>query len=176
MTLDPLPIEGAFVIHTSRASDDRGSFSRLICAEEAAALGIHAHVAQVNLSRNARRGTLRGMHYQLHPHGETKVVFCVRGGLFDVLVDVRRESSTHRAWCGVELTAGDDKALYLPVGIAHGFLTLVDHTEVLYLMGAPYRAEAAAGVRFDDPAFGIQWPEPVRVVSDRDRAYPDYLG
>lgn len=174
MTVEALPIAGAYVIHTARNRDERGSFTRLFCTATAASLGLNPEISQINLSYNTHSGTLRGMHFQREPYGETKVVRCVRGRLYDVLVDLRRDSPTHRQWCGIELSADDDRAVYVPLGIAHGFLTLEDATEVLYLMGAPYRAEAAAGVRFDDPAFGIRWPAPVRVISERDRTYPDY--
>ncbi len=133
-------------------------------------------VVQCNASFNARRGTLRGMHYQAEPHGESKLVRCVRGAIFDVAVDLRADSPTFRRWHGVELSAENRLAFYIPAGLAHGFQTLADDTEMLYQMGDPYVPDAARGVRFDDPAFGIEWPalDGERIVSARDRAFPDF--
>ena len=134
-------------------------------------------VAQCSTSFNARAGTLRGMHYQADPHGEAKLVRCTRGAVHDVIVDLRPDSPTHRRWFGIELSADNGTALYVPVGMAHGFQTLEDGSEVLYMMGHEYVPDAARGVRWDDPGFGIEWPEPPaggRTISARDAAYPDY--
>jgi dTDP-4-dehydrorhamnose 3,5-epimerase len=133
-------------------------------------------VVQCNASYNAVKGTLRGMHYQADPHGESKIVRCVRGAIFDVAVDLRGGSPTHGRWHGVELSEENSRAFYIPAGFAHGFQTLADGAEVLYMMGAAYVPEAARGVRWNDPAFGIEWPEDSggRVVSERDDSYPDY--
>jgi dTDP-4-dehydrorhamnose 3,5-epimerase len=137
---------------------------------------MNPEVVQCNASFNAKRNTLRGMHYQAEPHGESKLVRCVRGEVFDVAVDLRRDSPTYRRWHGVELTAENGLALYIPAGLAHGFQTLTDDCEMLYQMGNRYVPEAARGVRFDDPAFGIIWREPKGdlVISERDSSYPDF--
>jgi dTDP-4-dehydrorhamnose 3,5-epimerase len=132
-------------------------------------------LAQCSISRNDRAGTLRGLHFQTAPHEEAKLVRCTRGTIFDVIVDLRPDSPTHAEWIGVELDAEEGTALYVPKGFAHGFQTLVDETEVLYMISDPYVPEAASGVRWDDPAFGIEWPPAdVRVISERDRSWPDY--
>jgi dTDP-4-dehydrorhamnose 3,5-epimerase len=165
-----------WIVELEVLSDERGWFARTFDAEEFEARGLEPAVAQCNASFNDRRDTLRGMHYQADPHGESKLVRCVRGAIFDVAVDLRRDSASFRAWHGVELSAENGRALYIPAGLAHGFQTLTDGSEVLYQMGHRYVPEAARGVRWDDPAFAIQWPEPTgrRTVSDRDSAYPDF--
>ncbi len=170
------PLPGAWVIELEQIEDERGSFARSFDAEEFAARGLNPTVAQCNISFNARRDTLRGMHYQAEPHGESKLVRCVRGAIFDVAVDLRPDSPTRCRWHGVELTAENRLAFYIPAGLAHGFQTLTDDTEVLYQMGHAYAPEAARAVRFDDPAFAIAWPVPQgeRVISERDRSYPDF--
>ena len=167
------PLPGVWVIELEEIGDERGWFARTVDAEEFRARGLNPDVAQCNASFNARRGTLRGMHYQADPHGESKLVRCLRGAIFDVAVDLRPDAETYRDWHGVELSAENRRAFYIPAGLAHGFQTLTDETEVLYQMGNPYVPEAARGVRWDDPAFGIEWPEPAgeRIVSERDRAY-----
>jgi dTDP-4-dehydrorhamnose 3,5-epimerase len=172
------PLNGAWVIGLDLLSDERGWFARAFDADEFAARGLNLAVVQCNASFNARRGTLRGMHYQAEPHGESKLVRCVRGSIFDVAVDLRAGSPTHRRWHGVELSAENRLAFYIPPGLAHGFQTLADDSEVLYQMGHPYVPEAALGVRWDDPAFAIQWPSAggERIVSGRDRAFPDFAG
>ncbi|HEY2141467.1 MAG TPA: dTDP-4-dehydrorhamnose 3,5-epimerase [Solirubrobacteraceae bacterium] len=170
------PLAGAWMIEPDRIADERGWFARTFDADEFRARGLNPEVVQCNASFNARRGTLRGMHYQAEPHGESKLVRCVRGAIFDVAVDLRAGSQTHRGWHGVELSAENGCAFYIPAGVAHGFQTLTDKCEVLYQMGHPYVPEAARGVRFDDPAFAIVWPEVEgeRTISERDRAYGDY--
>ncbi len=167
-------VEGAWVIEPERHEDERGFFARTWDREEFAQRGLRDLVVQTSISYNRRRGTLRGLHYQAAPHGEAKLVRCTSGAIFDVVVDVRAESATFRRWVGVELTAENRHALYLPEGCAHGFLTLEHDSEVAYQMSAPYVAEAARGVRHDDPAFGIVWPEEIVVIADRDRSYPDF--
>jgi dTDP-4-dehydrorhamnose 3,5-epimerase len=171
------PLPGVWLIQLDLLGDERGWFARTFDAEEFESRGLNATVAQSNASFNSRRDTLRGMHYQAEPHGESKVVRCVRGAIFDVAVDLRRDAATFRAWHGVELSAENRRALYIPAGLAHGFQTLTDDSEVLYQMGARYVPEAAAGVRWDDPAFAIEWPAPQgqRIVSERDRSYPDFV-
>jgi len=167
-------IAGVTVVETEPVDDDRGSFARTFCGAEFAAAGLALKVAQANLSRNRRRGTLRGMHYQAEPKPEPKLVGCLRGSIFDVAVDLRPDSPTYCGWTGVELTESNGRALFIPPGCAHGFLTLTDDTLVSYLMGAFYDPALARGVRWDDPAFGIDWPDRPTVISARDAAYPDF--
>jgi dTDP-4-dehydrorhamnose 3,5-epimerase len=169
-----LEVDGAFVIDLVRHEDERGWFARAWSAEEFAEHGLHAPVIDLNLSYNTRRGTLRGMHFQRPPHHETKLVRCTAGAIYDVIIDLREDSPSFRRSAAVELTRKNGRLLYIPPGFAHGFQTLEDDTEVLYQMSAGYAADAACGVRYDDPAFGIEWPEPVSVISDRDRSWPDY--
>jgi dTDP-4-dehydrorhamnose 3,5-epimerase len=170
------PLPGAWVIELDLLGDERGWFARTFDAEEFRSRGINPDVAQCNASFNAKRDTVRGMHFQAEPHGESKLVRCVRGAIFDVAVDLRADSPTCRSWHGVELSAENRRAFYIPAGLAHGFQTLTDDCEVLYQMGSPYVPDAARGVRFDDPAFGIAWPPArgERIVSARDASYPDF--
>ncbi len=170
------PLAGAWIVELDLLGDERGWFARTFDAEEFRARGMDPNVAQCNASFNARRGTLRGLHYQADPHGEPKLVRCVRGSIFDVAVDLREGSQTRCAWHGVELSAENRRAFYIPAGLAHGFQTLTDDCEVLYQMGSPYVAEAARGVRWDDPAFAIEWPpcDTERIISERDRDLPDF--
>jgi dTDP-4-dehydrorhamnose 3,5-epimerase len=171
----PTPIEGVVVVDLEPYTDERGLFARVWCEEEAAALGLNAHLSQCSISRNPRAGTLRGLHFQRAPHEEAKLVRCTRGAIFDVAVDLRAESPMHTHWFGVELSAENGRALYIPEGCAHGFQTLVDDCELLYLISYPYTPGAGSGVRWDDPAFGIEWPAaPERTIGERDRAWPDY--
>jgi len=168
-------LPGAFIIEVQRLKDDRGFFGRSFCRHEFAGRGLNPEVAQCNISFNRDSGTLRGMHYQAAPHAEAKVVRCTRGGLYDVIVDLRRESPTFKQWIGQELTENNGWMLYIPAGFAHGFLTLVDNTEIFYQMSEFYHPESARGVRWNDPAFGIQWPTGVQVIlSERDRNWLDY--
>jgi dTDP-4-dehydrorhamnose 3,5-epimerase len=168
------PLRGAFVIELDLLSDDRGHFARTFDAGEFAEHGLDPAVVQCNTSFNTRRGTLRGMHYQADPDGEAKLVRCTRGAIYDVAVDLRPGSGTFQQWFGTELSASNGRMLYIPVGMAHGFQTLDDGSEVHYQMSHHYVPEAARGVRFDDPAFGIDWPLPDPIVSERDRQYADY--
>jgi dTDP-4-dehydrorhamnose 3,5-epimerase len=165
-------IAGAALLRPVPFVDDRGSFARVFCREEFAAAGLSPDVAQVNLSTNARAGTLRGLHLQTGDAAEAKLVRCIRGSLFDVLVDVRPGSPTYLSWYGVELSADNRLALLVPEGCAHGFQTLEDDTEALYQVSVPYTPGAEAGLRFDDPALGIDWPLPVSTISDKDRSWP----
>jgi dTDP-4-dehydrorhamnose 3,5-epimerase len=176
MRFERTPLPGAWLIELDLLGDERGWFARTFDADEFARRGMNPAVVQSSASFNARRGTLRGLHYQAEPHGESKLVRCVRGAIFDVAVDVRADSSTFRRWHGVELSASNRLALYIPAGLAHGFQTLTDDVEVLYQMGDPYVPDAARGVRFDDPAFGVQWPavDGERIVSERDRSFADF--
>jgi dTDP-4-dehydrorhamnose 3,5-epimerase len=154
--------------------DERGFFARSYCEAEFAEHGVSDRFVQANLSRNRLRGTLRGMHYQTLEHPEAKVVRCVRGAIFDAMVDLRPGSATYLAVFGRRLDADGGDAVYIPAGCAHGFLTLTDDADVEYLMGSAFVPGAGRGVRWDDPAFQIPWPEPPRVISERDRGYPDY--
>jgi dTDP-4-dehydrorhamnose 3,5-epimerase len=176
MKFHETPIPGVWLIEPERIGDERGWFARTFDREELLARGMNPDVAQCNASHNARRDTLRGMHYQAEPHGESKLVRCVRGAVFDVAVDLRRDSRAFCQWHGVELTAENGLAFYIPSGLAHGFQTLADDCELLYMMGHQFMPDAARGVRYDDPAFGIRWPKPYgeRIVSERDASYPDF--
>lgn len=170
------PIPGAFVVEPDLLGDERGWFARTFDTALFAEHGIAFEVVQANASFNARRGTLRGLHLQADPHGEPKLVRCVRGAIWDVGVDLRAESPARHRWHAVELTAENRRAYYLPPGVAHGFQTLSDDCEVHYLMGHRYAPEAATGVRWDDPAFGIDWPPAPpegRTIAEKDLAYPD---
>lgn len=167
---------GLTLVDLDLKRDDRGHFARTFCAHEFAAQGLKDVVAQANLSFNLKQGTLRGMHYQQPPKAETKLVRCVRGAALDVVIDLRRDSPTYRQHFAVELTAETRRALYIPEGFAHGFQTLMDSTEIEYLMGEFYTPGLDGGLRYDDPAFGIQWPLPVSVISDRDLAWSPFGG
>jgi dTDP-4-dehydrorhamnose 3,5-epimerase len=167
-------LSGAYVVDPERHVDERGFFARSWCSREFEARGLNACIVQCNVSRNTMRGTLRGMHYQTPPHAEVKLVRCTKGAIYDVIVDLRQNSATYLSHFGIELTADNHRALYIPEGFAHGFLTLEDHSEVFYQMSAFYAPNAARGVRWNDPAFGIEWPQPVMVISSRDRDYPDF--
>lgn len=169
-------LAGACLIEPRRFDDQRGFFARTFVREEFAARGCNPHVAECNVSYNARAGTLRGMHYQAAPHAQSKLVRCTRGAIWDCVIDLRPGSATFKRWFGAELTADNRLQLYVPEGLAHGFITLADDTEVTYQMGSPYNAAAARGVRWNDPAFGITWPRPPAVIIPRDNAYPDFTG
>jgi len=167
-------VPGAHLIELQQLADERGFFARAWCQHEFEAHGLNPRLAQCNVSYNTLRGTLRGMHLQAAPYAEAKLIRCTRGALYDVLIDLRPGSSTYLKWVGVTLTADNYRMLYVPEGCAHGFLTLTDNTEVFYQMTEFYAPDAARGVRWNDAAFGIDWPEPVQVISDRDRNYPDF--
>jgi dTDP-4-dehydrorhamnose 3,5-epimerase len=169
-------LPGAFVIEPEKHEDERGFFARSFCRPEFEAHGLNADVKQCNISFNKRKGTLRGMHFQASPFGEAKLVRCTAGSIHDVIVDLRRTSSGFKQHFGVELSARNRKMLYIPEEFAHGFQTLEDDTEVFYQMSQVYSAEHARGVRWDDPAFGIRWPEGERIMNERDRSYPDFGG
>jgi len=170
----PTAVGGAVLVDPERREDERGFFARTWCAREFADAGLPAGLVQCSISWNARRHTLRGMHWQAAPHQETKLVRCTRGALLDVVVDLRPGSPTWLRHVAVELSADNRRALLIPPGAAHGFLTLVEGTEVLYQMDAFHAPEAARGARWDDPALGIAWPAAPAVISERDRTYPDF--
>jgi dTDP-4-dehydrorhamnose 3,5-epimerase len=171
-----LEVAGAYLVELEPQADERGFFARAFCEREFAACGLPTHYPQCNLSRNTRRGTLRGMHYSVAPSQESKVVRCVRGAIHDVLVDVRPGSSSFGRWVAAELSAENGTALFIPPGVGHGFLTLAEHTDVFYQMGDVFQPDAARGFRWDDPAFAIRWPEAPSVISPRDASYPDFHG
>jgi dTDP-4-dehydrorhamnose 3,5-epimerase len=166
-------VAGAFVIDLERHVDERGFFARTWCREELGRRGLHADLDQCSVSFNGRAGTLRGMHYQAAPRAETKIVSCMRGVVYDVVLDLRRESPTYRRWAAVELSGDSLRMLYIPEGCAHGFQTLTPEALVHYQIAGTYSSEHARGVRWDDPAFGIAWPPAERTISPRDAAYPD---
>jgi len=167
-------LKKAFVIEPERREDDRGYFARTFCRREFEAHGLNPHVEQCNISFNRRKGTLRGMHFQAAPYEEAKLVRCIRGAIYDVIIDLRPESPEFKRHVAVTLSAENGKMLYVPEGFAHGFQTLEDNTEVFYLMSRPYAAECARGVRWNDPAFGIEWPPAQRIILERDQRYPDF--
>jgi dTDP-4-dehydrorhamnose 3,5-epimerase len=167
-------LAGAYIIEPELLRDQRGFFSRMWCQREFAVRGLGAGFVQGNLSCNAHTGTLRGLHYQVAPDAENKLVRCTRGSLYDVIVDLRPASPTCREWFGVELSAGNYRMLYVPEGFAHGFLTLENNTEVIYEVSQFYRPESERGLRYDDPAFGIEWPIRVTVVSEKDRSWSNF--
>jgi dTDP-4-dehydrorhamnose 3,5-epimerase len=167
-------LEGAFWIDIERLEDERGFFARAWCRHEFQARGLKSEFVQGNISRNRARGTLRGMHYQEHPHREAKLVRCTRGAVHDVIIDLRPESVTFLDHAGTVLSEDNYRAFYVPEGFAHGFLTLTDDAEVVYQMSEFYEPMATRGIRWNDPLFEISWPEPVVVISERDRAYPDF--
>jgi dTDP-4-dehydrorhamnose 3,5-epimerase len=160
------------ILEAERHQDERGHFARIWCERELAEHDLENGLSQCSVSFNHRRGTLRGLHYQAPPHVEVKLVRCVRGALFDVALDLRPDSPTFGRSLGVELTADNGRALYIPAGFAHGFYTLADQTEVEYFISVPYEPRAARGIRHDDPMFSISWPGPVAVIAARDRDYP----
>jgi len=172
MQFRPLSIAGAMAVDVERREDPRGFFARSFCCDEFAAHRLPPAFVQCNISWNARRGTLRGMHFQRAPSREGKLVRCTAGAILDVVVDLRPDSPTYRRWEGVELTAANRRALYIPPGLAHGFQTLVDDTEVFYQMTDMFAPDLADGVRWNDPAFGIDWPIADPILSERDAAYP----
>jgi dTDP-4-dehydrorhamnose 3,5-epimerase len=175
MILTRTRLEGAFLIELEKLEDERGFFARTCCQKEFGAHDLNTRWVQCNISFNKRKGTLRGMHYQAAPHEEAKLVRCTRGAIYDAIIDLRPGSPTFKQHIAAVLTAQNHKMLYVPEGFAHGFLTLEDNVEVFYQMSEFYAPEYATGVRWDDPAFGIQWPADVQVISDRDRNYPDFV-
>ena len=174
MKFEELTIVGAFVLDPERLTDERGFFARTWSREEFAGRGLSAELVQCSISFNVRKGTVRGMHYQAAPHEEVKLVRCTMGALYDVIVDLRPDSPTRRNWAAVELSAENRRLLYIPRGVAHGFQTLTDHTEVFYQMSQYYHPESARGVRWDDPGLGIKWPIREGItICERDANYPE---
>ena len=169
------PLPGAYLIEPEIVVDERGFFTRTWCAEEFRLHGLNSNLAQCSLSSNGRRGTLRGMHYQAEPYAEAKLVRCCAGAIYDVALDLRPLSLTYLKWFAAELTAANHRMLYVPEGVAHGFQTLAEASEVFYQISPAYRTEYARGVRWNDQRFGIDWPIRDPILSPRDRAFPDYL-
>jgi dTDP-4-dehydrorhamnose 3,5-epimerase len=176
MIFNETKLSGAFVIEPEKIEDERGFFARTWCQEECRKYGLNPRMVQCNISFNKKKGTLRGMHFQTPPYEEAKVVRCTRGGIFDVIVDLRKESPTFLEYFSVELTSTNHKILYIPEGFAHGFITLEKNTEVFYQMSNFYAADCARGFRWNEPAFNIKWPMEVMVISPRDQNYPEFLG
>jgi dTDP-4-dehydrorhamnose 3,5-epimerase len=174
MKFTETPLPGAFIIDLEKRGDDRGFFARFFCEREFQAQGLNSRIVQINNSFSRFRGTLRGMHYQLAPRAEDKIFRCVRGAIFDAILDLRPDSPTFRKSLTVELTAENRTMLYIPKGFAHGFMTLADDTETLYLVTEYYSPEHERGIRYNDPQFGINWPLAPAVISDKDRDLPDF--
>lgn len=167
-------LQGAFIIEPERKEDERGFFARVFCVEEFGAHGLETNLVQCSISYNKQMGTLRGMHFQTFPHEEVRLVRCTSGAIYDVMLDLRPDSPTFKQWVAEVLTSENRRMMYVPRGFAHGFLTLENNCEVLYQMSEFYHAENAGGVRWDDPAFGIEWSAPVQLISERDRTFKDF--
>lgn len=174
MIFQPTALPGAFVVELERREDERGYFARTWCRREFEAAGLDTELVQCSLSHNLRRSTLRGLHWQAAPHAEVKLVRCTTGAIWDVIIDLRPESPTFTKHFGVELTAANGRTLYIPKGFAHGFVTLTDATEVFYQMSEYYEPASTRGARWNDPAFGIEWPVTDPILHPRDAGYPDF--
>ena len=168
-------LKGAYIIEIEKLKDNRGFFARAWCQKEFEEHGLTPRVVQANVSSNKKKGTLRGMHYQIAPYEETKLVRCTRGAIYDVIIDLRQGSPTFKQWMGVELTESNYKMLYVPENFAHGFQTLEDNAEVTYQVSQFYTPGSESGIRWDDPLFGIRWPLEVQVISDKDKCWPDFV-
>ena len=176
MIFNQAKLKGAYIIEVQSLEDDRGFFARTFCQKEFEKHGLNPHVAQCDISYNRKKGTLRGMHYQVTPFGEAKLVICVSGSIYDVIIDLRPDSPTYCEWMAMELTArGPWRMLYVPENFAHGFQTLEDETQVFYQMSQLYHPESARGLRWNDPAFNIRWPDGQRIISEKDRSFPDFI-
>jgi dTDP-4-dehydrorhamnose 3,5-epimerase len=171
----PTGLPGAFLLELEKREDDRGFFARTWCQREFLEQGLNPRLVQCNISYSRAKGTLRGMHYQVAPHEEAKLIRCTAGAIHDVIIDLRPASPTFKQHFAVMLSADNYRMIYSPEGFAHGFQTLEDHTELLYQMSEFYAPERARGVRWDDPAFGIAWPPANRIIAERDRTWPDFV-
>jgi dTDP-4-dehydrorhamnose 3,5-epimerase len=176
MNFQETKIAGSYVIDVRRIEDPRGFFGRTWCRQEMGEQGLSQEIVQVNTALSLAKGTLRGMHFQRDPHAEVKIVSCPSGAVFDVVLDLRPESPTYCEWFGVELSGDNFRMLYIPEGCAHGYQTLQDNSVLNYTTSVMYAPDHATGVRYDDPAFGIEWPQSVSVVSDADAGWPDFSG
>lgn len=174
MKFIPTFLSGAYIIEPEFQEDERGEFSRTFCRKEFEGMGLNPNISQCNISFNHNKGTLRGMHYQVEPHAEAKLVRCTRGSIYDVIIDLRLEIPEFKKWFSVELSAENQKMIYIPKGFAHGFQTLTDNTEIFYQMSGHFFPESARGVRWDDPCFNIKWPDDNRIISQKDLEYPDF--
>jgi dTDP-4-dehydrorhamnose 3,5-epimerase len=174
MRFNPTSFPDVWLIELEPASDNRGFFARTFCVEEFAARALETSYLQHSVSFSSRKGTVRGMHYQREPHGEVKLVRCISGAIWDVVVDIRPESVTYLSWQGFELSSANRYQLYIPQGFAHGFQTLTDNVEVNYLISEPYSPQCATGIRYNDPLFGITWPLPVSEMSAKDMQWADF--
>jgi dTDP-4-dehydrorhamnose 3,5-epimerase len=167
-------LRGAYIVEPEKLEDERGFFARTWCRREFSEHGLNPGLAQCSISFNSKRGTVRGMHYQLPPHEEAKLVRCTRGAIYDVIIDLRPQSPTFKQWFAAELTENNRRMLYIPEAFAHGFQTLADDSEVAYYISEFYAPECASGVRWNDLAFGIRWPIDARIISQKDQSYPDF--
>ncbi|MHA6250226.1 dTDP-4-dehydrorhamnose 3,5-epimerase [Pontibacter sp. CAU 1760] len=167
-------LKGAFIIDVKRLEDERGFFGRSYCKREMEEHGLNTNMVQANVSYNKKKGTLRGMHMQVSPYEETKLVRCTRGAIYDVIIDMREDSETYKQWIGVELTADNYRMLFVPEGFAHGFITLEDNSDVTYNVTQYYTPGSERGIRWNDPAFNIEWPIEPQVISEKDQAHPDF--
>jgi dTDP-4-dehydrorhamnose 3,5-epimerase len=174
MRFEPTKLKGAWIIAIDPARDSRGYFARTFSVDEFAAKGLETSFLQHSISHNAQSGTLRGMHFQRDPHGEVKLVRCVKGAIWDVIIDIRPTSPTFGGWQGFDLTDQNGRQLYIPKGFAHGFQTLSDDVVVNYLISEPYAPQSAGGLRYNDAKFNITWPLPVSVISEKDTQWPDF--
>jgi len=168
-------LHGSFIIELQKLEDERGFFARAWCQREFENHGIDVAWVQANLAYTRYQGTLRGLHYQVAPHAEAKLVRCIKGAVFDVSVDLRSGSSTYKQWSGVELSANNHKMVYIPAGCAHGYQALTDEVELFYQVSQFYDSDSERGIRYNDPAFGLEWPLNVEVISDKDKSWPDYI-
>jgi len=174
MRFEPADLQDAWLIHLEPICDNRGSFARTFCADEFRAHGLETNFPQHSISSSLQKGTLRGMHFQTQPHSEAKVVRCLSGLIWDVIIDLRPDSSTFRQWRGFQLSEDNGLQLYIPKGFAHGFQTLSDNARINYLISKVYEPAASTGVRYNDPAFGVTWPLPVTTIAEKDRLWPDF--
>ena len=174
MIFSETTLKGAILIEPEKLEDERGFFARTWCAREMTEQGLNDRLAQCNISFNRKKGTLRGMHFQVAPHGEAKLVRCTKGSVYDVIIDLRPQSVTFKQWFAVELSANNYKMLYIPENFAHGFLTLEDNSEMQYQMSEFFYPDCARGFRWNDASFSVKWPDDIRFISERDRSYPDF--
>ena len=175
MIFTETPLKGAYIIDVKKIEDDRGFFGRSFCVNELKELGLETAIVQSNISYNKKKGTLRGMHMQVSPYSETKLIRCTSGGIYDVIVDLRKDSPTYTKWFGVELTARSYRMLYIPKEFAHGFITLEDDTEVEYQISEFFAPGSAVAYHWNDPTFGISWPLAPAVISDKDKLNPHFI-
>ncbi len=174
MIFTKLKLNNAYLIELEKHEDERGFFARSWCQKEFKKNGLVDDIVQANISFNIKKGTMRGLHYQIPPHAETKLVRCTRGAIYDVIIDLNPSSNTYRQWMGIELTQENYKLLYVPRGFAHGFQTLENDTEITYLTSAFYAPQAERGIRYNDPFFDIKWPLPLTEISEKDGKWPNY--